>query len=130
MKINATARLLADQLATDGYRPTVEEDRIKVKIEGGEYWILLNNGQDDVFQVIYPSMWMQQGAEEETKVLRACNWATSNNKFAKAYAVGNAVHCLVTAIHDDWENFYRVFPRYISALKYAANLFSEKMVEA
>lgn len=124
------AQMYMDHLRGEGYVPELDSDGdVVFKLEGRTYIILIDEGDEEFFRIIYPNFWSIESADERIKVEKAALAATSDTKVAKIFPIRDDVWGSVEIFILPPENFKLIFARAMRALRAAVDTFVQKMRE-
>lgn len=120
-----------DGLSNEGFRPTKSElNELQVKVEGFLYTITFDRFDKGYVQVAMPGFWIEENQWWSQAMVMAANNANVNSKFAKIIVHDLKAHIVVQALEAGPDLVLAHFPRYISAIRYAAGLFASDMSDA
>lgn len=127
--MSGPAKLYADYLTQEGYRPTIDSDGdVIFKDEGKTYYFDIDTSDEGYFRLVFPSFWEIEKPDELARALVAANHATMQTKVAKVYVIeGKNTSAAIEVFYERPEQFQPVFRRAISALKASVKNFVEKM---
>jgi hypothetical protein len=122
-------KMYADYLRKEGYAPSLDSDGdVSFKIEGGNYFIAINEDDPVFFYIGYPNFWEIETEAERRKASAVIMNVNRTTKVAKIY---------ITSRDDTWieasiflnapEDFKRHFLRMIDAVQLARRKFIDGM---
>lgn len=115
-------------LANEGYAPKIDGDGdIVIKIEGGTYCVILEDGDEEFYRLVYPSFWSIDSETERQQVVRAAEAATGKTKVAKVFVVKQNTWASIELFLSSADEFNRTFRRSVSALQASIRNFREAM---
>jgi len=113
-------------LKSEGYTPEIDDDGdIKLKIEGGRYFVVINEDDGVYYQIIYPNFYQAQNDSDRAKLFESCNAVSIGTKVVKILTMKDKVWASLELFLPTPEAFTAVFKRSISALQYAVKKFNE-----
>ena len=127
---SGVAEFYRDFLNEEGYRAHIDEDGdVAFKYEGGNYFISIYKDDEGYFQLVFPSFWPIESAEEFERAKMACIETTRRMKAAKVFLVrdNTDVTATVEAFVDSREDVRKTFSRYIGAIQSARSTFRDIM---
>lgn len=130
--MSTRAKMYADYLTGEGYRPTIDSDGdVIFKREGRTYYVDVDEKDDQFFRIVFPNFWSIESDDELMRVMIAANHATRLTKVAKVYANLNNENTTasIEVFVEHPENFRPIFGRAMSALMASVSNFVEKMEE-
>lgn len=125
------AEVYLKYLTDQGYRPEVDPDGdITFKKEGGTYLILVDEKDEQFFQLAYPNFWPFTTEEQRQVALEACNFANTKTKVTKVSISANKnVWATIELFVAKREDFIPVLDRALSAIGTGIKRFMEKTQE-
>ena len=124
------AEMYRSFLAEEGYSPRIDEDGdIIFKYEGGGYFIIVSEQDEEFFQLVYPNFWSIDSEAEREKVAKAALQATAKTKVVKVYPVGDNTLASIEMFCCPPDAFKAVFQRSLSAIRSSLANFKEAMSE-
>jgi hypothetical protein len=110
-----------DFLASEGFRPSVDEDGdIRFRHEGRTLFLFRDPKDPEYFRVALPGAWECESPEEETRALAAANAVNRDLKVVKCVLVDGVVWISVELFLDPPEAFRPVFSRLLDVIGSAA----------
>jgi hypothetical protein len=118
-------------LTDQGYRPEYDKDGdVSFKKEGGTYLIMVDEKDEQFFQLAYPNFWPLKSDEERKRALEASNFANTKTKVTKvSVTANNNVWANIELFVAKREDFIPVLDRALSAIGTGIKRFAEKMKE-
>jgi hypothetical protein len=117
-------------LAEEGYRPRIDADGdVCFKCEGGNYYIEIDEDDEEFFRLVYPGFWDFSSDEELSRVKEAALAVTAENKVIKIYPVGDTTSAAIELFCSPPETFTDVFYRCLDNLRNGVERFIAKMEE-
>ncbi len=124
------AEMFRQYLAEEGYSPKIDDDGdVYFKYEGGGYFIIVSEKDEEFFNLLYPNFWSIESEAERAKVNEAALHATAKTKVAKILPRTSNTWAVVEMFCCPPEAFKSVFRRSLSALRAAVENFRTKMHE-
>ena len=124
------AEMYRSFLAEEGYTPTLDDDGdVQFKYEGGNYFISVDEKDEEFFRIVYPFFWSIENESERAKVTQAALIATAETKVAKVFPVRDNTWASIEMFCSPPEVFKTVLGRSLRALRAAVQTFREKMQE-
>lgn len=121
-------RVFSDFLRGEGYAPTTDSDGdIVYKCEGRVYLVILDEGDNEFFRIVYPGFWSIESPEERIRVERAALKACADTKVAKVFPIRDNTWATIEIFCANIEQAKAVFRRSMSALQTAVATFVEEM---
>lgn len=78
--------LMIDQLQADGFKPSLDSDGdIRMKFQGGTYWITVDKDDAPYVRLVYPNFWTVTANNDHEQILGICNKLSIDYKFVKVY---------------------------------------------
>jgi hypothetical protein len=115
-------------LAEEGYAPKIDSDGdVVFKYEGRMYCIVVDEEDEEYFNVVYPGFWPIESESERGKVAQAALHATARVKVVKVHPVRDNTWAAVEMFCSPPEAFKPVFQRSLRALRGAVEKFKEEM---
>ncbi|MDR2663286.1 MAG: hypothetical protein LBC31_09845 [Treponema sp.] len=120
-------KMYTDYLRQEGYVPSIDKDGdVHFKAEGDNYYIIVNEGDLQFFQV------MEQiglGSTPLQEVLAAASYANRRSKVAKVYisSDGKTATIAVEILLSKPDDFKQLFPRVVTLLKNAQSNFVSQL---
>lgn len=122
------AQAFSDYLHNEGYVPSLDaEGDIKFKCEGRTYYIILDDRDEEFFQIAFPNFWPIESEEERVKVEKAALTATSETKVAKVFPVRDNVWATIELFCSSIDEAKAMFHRSLGALHSAVQTFADEM---
>lgn len=122
------AQTYSEYLRNEGYAPSIDQDGdVKFKKEGGTYYILISEQDQEFFRLVFPSFWPIESEAERKKAEMSALKATTDTKVAKIFLVKDNVWGAIELFCASPDHVKAVFPRCLSALKVAVETFTESM---
>lgn len=104
-------------LATEGYTPYIDDDGdVHFKYEGRNYFIWIDQNDEEFFKVSFPKFWAIKNAEDRQKVIDAALYVTKNVKAVKVVIVENDVWANVEMFLSPAEMFKNILLRSLTEL--------------
>jgi hypothetical protein len=119
-------RMYVSYLKQEGYVPSVDEDGdVQFKIEGGTYYIIINEDDQQYFRILFPNMWSIDDNDEFMKVVLVAMNVTGSSKLARVYVTANGKNTNIEAstLLKEPKEFKVHFARMLRAIAYAKNEF-------
>lgn len=118
-------------LAEEGYVPQIDDDGdVLFKFEGANYFIAVDEDDDQFFRVVLPNFWPIESEEERELVAAAALLATMNVKATKVFPVGDDTWASIEMFCSPPEAFKPVFLRCLRAIQAAVSNFRDAMQQA
>lgn len=115
-------------LQEEGFSPRIDDDGdVAFKYEGGNYCILVEEGDEEFFRIIYPGFWSIENEEERIKVTYAALQATADTKVVKVFPVRNNTWAAIEMFCLPADSFKPVFMRCMRALRAGVENFRKQM---
>lgn len=125
------ARPYLDFLASEGYRPEVDEEGdIRFRHEGRTLFLIPYERDPGYFCVAYPGVRECESPEEEARALEAANRVNRDLKAAKCVLHDGVVWITVEQFFDPPEGYRAVLSRLLDVIGAAAWQFRERMRES
>ena len=128
MNKSERAKLYLDYLNEEGFRPSVDGDgNITFKVEGEPLYIVIDEKQEDYFELI--AFVGKLDKDEIARGVDAANFVTLNARVAKVCVDPEGyVSTSVEMFIKPPEGIKNVFSRALSALRYAAKSFTDRVI--
>jgi hypothetical protein len=128
----AAAKELQDMymayLAEMDKSPFVDQDGdVQFRHGGLTYFIDVDEGDTEYFAVMLPNSWMIESEAEKQRILEACNEVNATSKVVKAQIINDNVWFTTEVFLADPADFRAIFPRILTAISDATDLFIEIM---
>jgi hypothetical protein len=124
------AEMYRSFLAEEGYAPRLDDDGdVWFKYEGGNYFIAVDEKDEEFFRIVYPAFWSIENDNERAKVARAALIATAHTKVAKVFPVRDDAWASIEMFCSPPKMFKAVFRRSLTALQAAVQEFRKGMQE-
>ena|ERR1700757_2607811 len=123
-------KLCKDYLTEEGYRPSIDETGdLFFKFEGRTHFILIDDKDDEFFQIAFLNFWRIEDNDELVRAFKAANEASRDTKVVKVVVRedGKNVIASVEMFITSPEDFSRSLKRSLSAIRYAADHFADAM---
>ncbi|MGQ9494262.1 MAG: hypothetical protein ACUVR2_10960 [Anaerolineae bacterium] len=115
-------------LHDEGYVPSLDEEGdIRFKCEGRTYLVILDERDEEFFQLAFPNFWPIESEEERAKVENAALTATAQTKVAKVFPVRDNVWATIELFCSSIDHAKTVFHRSLGALQSAVVTFADEM---
>jgi hypothetical protein len=130
-----TARELQDMymdyLREEGYVPSVDSDGdIAFKVEGGSYYIIVDEDDPTYFIILYPNFWEIESEEERALASDVIMYVNDTTKVAKIYITSWDDTSIEAGIFlNTAEDFVHHFPRMMTVMRLARQKFIDGMDE-
>jgi hypothetical protein len=120
-----------DYLREQGYAPSVDSDGdVVFKIEGGSYYIAVDEDDPGYFRIVYPNFWEIESEAERQKASAVIMRANRTTKIAKVYITSWDNTCVdADILLNAPEDFILHFERVISTIQTARREFIDGMHE-
>jgi hypothetical protein len=128
--LNAEQRreLYREYLVGEGFTASRDDDGdIHFKFEGKNYYVIVDDTDEEFFRLIYPNFWSIEDEDERARAYVAAHDASARTKVAKVYVRKDDTWAAVEMFCAPPEVFRAVFPRSLSALQSAVQTFVEIM---
>jgi hypothetical protein len=122
--------LYVDYLRTEGYVPRIDKDGdIEFKIQGKTYYVIVNDGDLEYFELLFPNIKTINSDQERRQIVTAASYANRRTKVAKVYITSNENNVSITAATfiEDPADFKQFFTRLLSTIDRASENFTEQM---
>ena len=119
-------------LSNEGFRPEkVSEDSIKLKYEGGTFWVDIDDDDKTFYRVIAANIWNIESPLELSWAYVASNNASRAFKVVKTFVTKDESDVWVTAdqFESDVESFLPKLIRLLRIVEDERKTFGEKMRE-
>lgn len=118
---DAGVRPWLDFLASEGFRPEVDEDGdVRFRHEGRTLFLFRDPKDPEYFRISLPGAWECEGPEEEARALAAANAVNRDLKVVKCVLVDGVVWISVEQLLDPPDTFRAVFARLLDLVGSAA----------
>jgi hypothetical protein len=116
-------------LREQGYAPFLDSDGdVNFKIEGGNYYISVNEKDPAYFRIVYPGFWKIESEEERREASAAIMSVNYTTKIAKMYITPWDNTTIVADVFlNTPADFNRHFSRMISTIQLARREFIDTM---
>lgn len=122
------AEMYRSYLAAEGYPAQVDGDGdVTFKYEGGNYYIMVDETDEEFFRIVYPNFWPIEDESERAKVKEASGVATAQTKVAKVFPVNDNTWASSEIFCSPPEAFKSVFRRSLLALRAAVQAFVQSI---
>lgn len=126
----AAQQVYLDYLAEEGFRPAVDEEGdVGFKFEGGEYYVIVDEEDDQYYQLVYPAFWQIESEEERAQALAAAEVVSRTVKTGKIYIIRDRVWAGVESFVPTRDAFKPIFDRSLDALRTTWKTFIDEMRE-
>jgi hypothetical protein len=124
----STADQVFQYLDRENYRPTkTDENVVQFKIEGGTFFVLLDPNDPTFFRLVFPNFFPINNEADRQRALRVADIATARCKAGKVFLNENNVWATVEQFYASPEQFFAVFQRSLSALRFTVAVFAEEI---
>jgi len=126
------AETYIEHLAKEGFRPEIDKDGdVRFKVEGGIYYVIVDEKDPTYFCLIYPSFFPFDEGERRSRIQEACNFSNLKSKAVKISAFTNAPNVVasVEMFMGDRDAYKPIFERAISSIQNGVKNFVERLAE-
>jgi hypothetical protein len=118
-------------LREQGYSPSVDSSGdIVFKVEGGNYYIAIDEAEPTYFRIVYPNFWEIMSESERAQASAAIMSVNRTTKLAKVYIESwDNTYIDADLFLNSPEDFKRHFSRMISTIQTARRKFVQIMNE-
>ena len=123
-------KMYVDYLKSEGFSPSLDDDGdVMFKYEGGTYFIIVDEKDQEFFAVLYPNFWEIESENEREQALLAAKEATRSAKVAKVYLIEDNTDVSLSAevFLKTPSDFKGIFHRMMSSMTAARKVFVDKM---
>ena len=123
-------KMYMDYLKSEGFSPSLDSDGdVMFKYEGGTYFIIVDEKDQEYFAMLYPNFWEIESQNEKERALLAAKEATRVAKVAKVYLTEDDTDVTMSAeiFLKTPSDFKSIFYRMLSTMTTARKTFVDKM---
>lgn len=134
---SSNAKAVYKYLQNEGYQPEYDDDGdVYFKKEGGLYYAIFDQDDDEFFRLWYPNFWEITSYSEWKHAVNAARVVNNTTKVARVTLPDEYdsdeelnISCTVSLFCHDVDEFINVIPRSLSALSTAKDKFVKEMTD-
>ena len=117
-------QMYTDYLREQGYTPSVDDGDVIFKVEGGNYYISVDEGDLAFFRIVYPGFWKIESEAERIKASAVIMSVNRTTKLAKVYIESwDNTYVEASVFLNTPEDFKRHFSRMLNTIQLARRKF-------